>query len=63
MLKTVFKLNKKNFFEVDPKKWANLTEKEKEELILGENFKYFAMPLTVFEPWQFDFSLHVVREG
>jgi len=44
---------KKTFFEVYPKKWANLMEKEEVKLLRGENFKDLAIPLTVFELWQF----------
>jgi len=39
-------------------------EKEKEKLLWNENFKDFAISLTVFELWQFYkfyFAWHIVR--
>jgi len=54
MLKTALKIDRIFFvFEVDPKKYANLMRKEKVKRLRGENFKDFAVSLTVFELWQF----------
>jgi len=44
MLKITLKIERKTtLFELDPKKWANLMEKEKVKLLWGENFKDFAI--------------------
>jgi len=51
VLKTALKIEKKFFFEVDPKNRLSYGKK-KVKPIWSENFKDFAISLTVFELWQ-----------
>jgi len=53
MLKTALKIELKKIEVNPPKNRQIFMEKEKLQSLWGENFKDFAIFLTVFELWQF----------